>query len=83
MVWTSLAIIGVRVPKNEPFLMCEAPAHVMDHQSGSQGYKTFQWGLFMFVIRLYTTILRWFMSKKNICTHDAALAKNMANTMLR
>ena len=52
-----LDLIGVvRVPKNEHFLMCEAPAHVIDHQSGFQGYKTFQWGLFMFMIHFYTTI---------------------------
>ena len=73
----------MRVPKSEYLLMCEAPAHVMDHQSGSQGYITFQWGLFMLLIHFYHHLhLRWFMSKKNIGTHDAALAQNMANTML-
>ena len=62
--------------------MCEALAHVMDNQSGSQGYKTFQWNLFMFVIHFYHN-LRGFMSKKNIGTHDAALdSENMANTRL-
>ncbi len=41
--FSSSGPFGMSVPKNEHFLMCEAAAHVMDHQSGSQGYKTSQW----------------------------------------
>ena len=30
-----LDLFGIRVPKNQYFLLYEAPAHVTDHQSGS------------------------------------------------
>ncbi len=52
-----LDLFGKRVPKNQILLICYDPAHVMDHQSGFQGYKTFPLGLLMAGIQFHMSIL--------------------------
>ena len=59
---------GVRWPKYQYFWLCEAAAHVMEDQSGFQGYKTFHFfithffGFFVKIFKHLTRILEsWFV----------------------
>jgi len=50
-------VFGGRWPKYQYFWLCEAAAHVMEDQSGFQGYKTFPLGLLMAAIQFHMFIL--------------------------
>ena len=59
MGWTCLAnclVVRVRDGQYQYFWLYGAAAHVMDHQSCFQGYKTFQYCVLMVVIHFDTNI---------------------------